>query len=342
MLSSARPAIELPHTPADLESAPIMTSGPTDNRSGLEGATRPHLGEGSLVHSQPDLRRSFFLISTGLFITTLGQPGVIGLLPFRFLFKNQFHLNASEQANFFAVATFAWYMKPLAGLLCDSFPLFGTRRRSYLMLAAGFAGVTWSLFAVAPRSVRDVLLADGGPEHRHGDRKHVHRRDLGRGRPGGPCHRPAGIRPVRHRWRHQRDSGAVGGWLATRRVRVDGGHWRRFCSFLCAGDRSPLESRPVARRNSRYGRRRLAVSPDPPLQDHVGGGGLLLLVFIAPAFGTALTYYQQDVLLPAWSSSVVCKRCPGLGGILATGLYAYYCPKMSLATASLGRDCSTP
>src|SRR6266511_3066505 len=105
-----------------------------------------------LVRSRSDLRRMFFIISAGLFITTLGQPVVIGQLPFRFLLKNQFHLNAAEQANFFAIATFAWYLKPIAGLLCDSFPIFGTRRRSYLILTSVVAGLTWSLFAIAPRS----------------------------------------------------------------------------------------------------------------------------------------------------------------------------------------------
>src|SRR5579862_91003 len=85
--------------------------------------------EPKIVTSPAELRRVMFLISAGLFVTTMGQPGVIGALPFRFLLKNQFHMNAADQANFFAIATFAWYFKPLAGLLVDSFPLFGTPRR---------------------------------------------------------------------------------------------------------------------------------------------------------------------------------------------------------------------
>lgn len=79
--------------------------------------------QASIATSSTELRRMLALISAGLLITSLGQPGVIGQLPFLFLFKNEFHFNAAEQANFFAIATFAWYLKPLAGLLCDSFPV---------------------------------------------------------------------------------------------------------------------------------------------------------------------------------------------------------------------------
>jgi len=68
---------------------------------GGEGTTTPvapssDANSPTLARSPADLRRMFFLISVGLFITSLGQPGMIGQLPFRFLFKNQFHLNAAE------------------------------------------------------------------------------------------------------------------------------------------------------------------------------------------------------------------------------------------------------
>src|SRR5664280_92023 len=134
------------------QGGPTMNDSHTDSSANTQEVTRADSNPVPLVRSPKDLRRMFFLISVGLFITTLGQPGVIGQLPFLFLLKNEFHFNAAQQANFFAIATFAWYLKPLSGLLCDSFPLFGTRRRSYLILAAAVAGLCWSLFAVAPRS----------------------------------------------------------------------------------------------------------------------------------------------------------------------------------------------
>lgn len=104
-----------------------MNASPTDAGALPEQSCLPNNSSLRLVASAGDLRRMYFLIAVGLFITSMGQPGVIGQLPFLFLFKNEFHFNAAQQANFFAIATFAWYLKPLAGLLCDSFPIFGTR-----------------------------------------------------------------------------------------------------------------------------------------------------------------------------------------------------------------------
>ena len=72
--------------------------------SELEFAEYP-VPEPPRVSSASDLRRMVFLISVGLFISSIGQPGVIGLYPFRFLLKNQFHFDASQQANFFAIAS---------------------------------------------------------------------------------------------------------------------------------------------------------------------------------------------------------------------------------------------
>jgi hypothetical protein len=48
-------------------------------------------------------------------------------------------------AVFFFWATFAWTLKPLAGILTDAFPLFGTRRRHYMMLGAALAAVAWAM-----------------------------------------------------------------------------------------------------------------------------------------------------------------------------------------------------
>src|SRR5437867_3578708 len=98
------------------------------------------------------VRRTLFLVAAGLFVTTFGQPNVVGEFPFRLLFKNELHLTAGQQAVFVALSTFAWYFKPLAGLICDSFPLFGTRRRSYLLVSSGAAVLLWLGFGVAPRT----------------------------------------------------------------------------------------------------------------------------------------------------------------------------------------------
>jgi predicted MFS family arabinose efflux permease len=63
---------------------------------------------------------------------------------------------------------------------------------------------------------------------------------------------------------------------------------------------------------------------------------LLLLVFMAPGFGIAMTYYQQDVL--QFSPQLIgrLQALSGIGGIAATALYAYLCRKLPLRPLLLG------
>jgi hypothetical protein len=314
-----------------------MTSSFTDGSTAPPEAPPLDDAPAPFVRTPADLRRMFFLISAGLFLTTLGQPGVIGQLPFRFLFKNQFHLNAAEQANFFAIAIFAWYLKPLAGLLCDSFPLFGTRRRSYLVLAGAVAGLTWLLFAIAPRSYASFfwlmvslnvsmviastsiggLLVEVGQE-------------------AGATGRLASVR-------YAIDgviyviAGPLGGWLAARAFGWTAGLGATLV-FLLVPVTMVLVKEP------RRARRNLAVWSAAAAQFRLilrsktmwGAAALLLFVYMAPGFGIAMNYYQQDVLQFSTEFIGRLQALAGIGGILATGLYAYVCRKLSLKPLLLG------
>ena len=91
------------------------------------------------------------MVGLGAFVTTIAQPGVIGRLPLQLLLKRELHFSAQTLAAFMIVATFAWNVKPLAGIMSDAFPLFGTRRRHYMLLGAGMAAVCWFLMGVVPR-----------------------------------------------------------------------------------------------------------------------------------------------------------------------------------------------
>jgi MFS family permease len=50
-------------------------------------------------------------------------------------------LSSSAVADFFLLSTIPWVIKPLYGLLSDFVPLFGRRRQSYFLLAAGLASL---------------------------------------------------------------------------------------------------------------------------------------------------------------------------------------------------------
>jgi predicted MFS family arabinose efflux permease len=108
------------------------------------------------------LGQYYVMVGLGAFVTTIAQPGVIGRLPLQLLLKNQLHFNAQTLAAFMLMTTFAWNVKPLAGILSDAFPLFGTRRRHYMLLGAGMAAVCWFLIGMVPRSYLPLLLAAFG------------------------------------------------------------------------------------------------------------------------------------------------------------------------------------
>lgn len=67
--------------------------------------------------------------------------GILGLarLAISFFFKDELGLSPAQVAALMGVAAIPWVIKPLFGLVSDSLPLLGYRRRSYLVLS-GFLG----------------------------------------------------------------------------------------------------------------------------------------------------------------------------------------------------------
>jgi hypothetical protein len=114
----------------------------------------------------PDAGVSFrqyaILVAAGAFATTFAQQRVLANYPTTFLLKDHLHMAKEDVAVFFFWATFAWNLKPLAGILTDAFPLFGTRRRSYMILGSLTAGVLWLVMGLFPDSYTSLLLASAG------------------------------------------------------------------------------------------------------------------------------------------------------------------------------------
>lgn len=106
--------------------------------------------------------RSFWLLAVvlvvGILASTLPQPQGLGRLPLQNLLKNHLHVKASQMASFFFYCGLFWYIKPLAGILTDAFPLFGTRRRHYLLFSSALAAAAWIVLALLPRTYGALLL----------------------------------------------------------------------------------------------------------------------------------------------------------------------------------------
>ena len=83
--------------------------------------------------SRRELLYAFVVVFLGITAVTLSQQQAIGLIPLKNLLKNELHENLAATSAFFFWITIAWYFKPFFGIFTDSFPFFGTRRRSYIL-----------------------------------------------------------------------------------------------------------------------------------------------------------------------------------------------------------------
>jgi folate/biopterin transporter len=100
--------------------------------------------------------------------------GALGLarLAQTFLLKDTLHLGPAEMAALTGLFTLPWTVKPIYGFISDGFPLFGYRRRSYLVVA-GLVGCLsytalgadfWNMlepYAASSAAVADATVAAG-------------------------------------------------------------------------------------------------------------------------------------------------------------------------------------
>ena len=90
------------------------------------------------------------VMAAGVFATTFVQLQGLGSLPFMHLLMNRMGLDSDTAATFFSLSMLPWTFKVIAGLLVDGVPLFGSRRRGYLLLSALTAAAMWLLMGVSP------------------------------------------------------------------------------------------------------------------------------------------------------------------------------------------------
>ena len=118
------------------------------------------MGETSRPRTEVDKRDLLplgLIIVFGVFASTLPQPLVLGRLPLQFLLKNDVHVTREQMAAFFFWCTLAWYLKPFAGILTDAFPIFGTRRRHYLLFSSVLTALSWIGMGFLPHEYGALL-----------------------------------------------------------------------------------------------------------------------------------------------------------------------------------------
>jgi folate/biopterin transporter len=86
--------------------------------------------------------------------------GVLGLasLARTFYFKDALHLSPAEVGALSGVFVIPWTIKPLYGFLSDTVPLFGYRRKSYLLLAGLMGSGSWFALSTGVDTVQTAIF----------------------------------------------------------------------------------------------------------------------------------------------------------------------------------------
>ena len=89
------------------------------------------------------------------------SPNGLSSLPnltINFLLKETLKLTATQLAYFSAITILGWALKPLWGLISDLLPLFGSKRKSYLIFSSLLAAFCWLTLALSQNYTPWFLL----------------------------------------------------------------------------------------------------------------------------------------------------------------------------------------
>jgi type IV secretory pathway VirB2 component (pilin) len=273
------------------------------------------------------------VIIVGFFATTLSQPQVLARLPLQNLLKNGLHESRAANAAFFFWAGLPWYFKPMVGVFTDAFPLFGSRRRRYLIYSTLLAVASWVGLYFTPHVYGDLLwvcivinvFMIVASTVLGGYMVEIARETAGSGR-------LTALRQAVQQFCTVLQ-GPAAGFLAS----IAFGWTAASCGgvmFLMA---------PVA---FFFLRERKVTIDSAALLDAAGrqldnifkartmwaAAGLLALFYIAPGFSTALFYKQQDELHMTTQGQGTLTLIAGVAGIAASVAYGWVCWRLSLRT----------
>lgn len=87
--------------------------------------------------------------------------GALGIsrLAITFFLKDELSLTPAQVSAFTGISLAPWLIKPIYGFLTDSFPIFGYRRRSYLICAGALGVASWLSLAVFAHSLLTTTVA---------------------------------------------------------------------------------------------------------------------------------------------------------------------------------------
>ena len=83
-------------------------------------------------------------------LTVYFVQGILGLarLAVSFFLKDDLGLSPAEVAALTGISSLPWVIKPLFGFISDGLPIFGYRRRPYLILSGFLGTISWLALAI--------------------------------------------------------------------------------------------------------------------------------------------------------------------------------------------------
>lgn len=280
------------------------------------------------------LGRSLIFIAYAVFITTLAQDKVLGSLPIKFLLKNELGVSKTQLAAFWFWAGLAWYVKPVFGLIIDSFPLLGTRRRWWMIFSAVAAAGAWELVNLGRHHYNTMLAG----ELVLGALMVVCSTIMGAllveaGQRFGATGRVSSVRELVSGG-SSLIAGPAGGWLATQTFGLTAGIGAGLLISLAVAAFFLLPEKPVARRDgevwTRAGQQLKLVFASKTLWS---ASGLIVLFFFSPGFSTPLFYRQTNMLHfgPNFIGTSL-GLASSIGGMVGAVLYGVICRRFNLRT----------
>jgi hypothetical protein len=119
--------------------------------------------DSDVVASVSSTKSSPSFISPEIFaiLTVYFIQGALGIssLATSFFLKDQLHLDPAASAALLGITTIPWIIKPIYGLISDGIPLFGSRRRSYLLVSGIIGFLSWLLLGTLVTSPNEAITA---------------------------------------------------------------------------------------------------------------------------------------------------------------------------------------
>jgi folate/biopterin transporter len=107
-----------------------------------------------------DVKGDLELVAIALIYFVQGALG-LAHLAVSFFLKDRLGLSPAEVASLVGIAMVPWTIKPLYGMISDSFPIAGYRRRPYLVLSSLLGSVAWLCMAVVVKTPLEATISIG-------------------------------------------------------------------------------------------------------------------------------------------------------------------------------------